>query len=149
MFHYFLQGIISEEDIESHSFDEINSNPATEPSQVSAEFRMLINEMKDFKREFDDCVARDAHDLSSFWLRKSKKPVLAVLLVRAGGGLKLFRGTNMEVSMPTGSLCAERNVIGSALAADVTLRRENLVAVAVLSASLDSKEERKQQQQLV
>jgi hypothetical protein len=39
--------------------------------------------------------------------------------------------------MPTGSLCAERNVIGSALAADLTLRREDIRYVAVLSLSLE------------
>jgi hypothetical protein len=39
--------------------------------------------------------------------------------------------------MPTGSLCAERNVIGSALAADLTLRREDIQCVAVLSLSLE------------
>jgi cytidine deaminase len=42
-----------------------------------------------------------------------------------------------QVSMPTGSLCAERNVIGSALAADLTLRREDIRYVAVLSLSLE------------
>lgn len=36
--------------------------------------------------------------------------------------------------MPTGSLCAERNVIGSALAADLSLRRQDLKFVAVFSA---------------
>ena len=40
----------------------------------------------------------------------------------------------MEVSMPTGSLCAERNVIGSAFADDVTLRRRDLKLIAVYSA---------------
>jgi hypothetical protein len=39
----------------------------------------------------------------------------------------------MEVSMPTGSLCAERNVIGSALADDVTLLRKDIKIVAVYS----------------
>ena len=35
--------------------------------------------------------------------------------------------------MPTGSLCAERNVIGSALAADVTLMRKDIKVIAVYS----------------
>lgn len=40
--------------------------------------------------------ARD--DLAAFWLRKTKKPVLAVLLVQKRGGQpQLYRGTNMEV----------------------------------------------------
>ena len=43
-----------------------------------------------------------------------------------------------KVSMPTGSLCAERNVIGSALAADLTLRRQDIKIIAVLSLSLES-----------
>ena len=73
-------------------------------------------------------------DLSSFWLRKTKKPVLAVLLVQKPGQIpKLYRGTNMEVSMPTGSLCAERNVIGSALADDLSLRRQDLKVIVVYS----------------
>ncbi len=38
--------------------------------------------------------------------------------------------------MPTGSLCAERNVIGSALADDVTLTRKDLKIIAVYSASI-------------
>jgi hypothetical protein len=50
----------------------------------------------------------------------------------------------MEVSMPTGSLCAERNVIGSALADDLTLRRQDLKMVAVYSASLSVKPKIKQ-----
>lgn len=39
----------------------------------------------------------------------------------------------MEVSMPTGSLCAERNVIGSALADRPDLKREDLKLIAVLA----------------
>ena len=89
-----------------------------------------------FKEEFE-LIRNDSSiktDLSSFWLRKTKKPVLAVLLVQKPGGRpKLYRGTNMEVSMPTGSLCAERNVIGSALADDLTLKREDLKVIAVYS----------------
>ena len=134
------QGLVSEDDIEYHSFEEIATTPAIESSQAPAEFQGLVDEMKRFKSEFDAVkeLPDSQHDLGSFWLRKTKKPVLAVLLVRRKDGtLKLYRGTNMEVSMPTGSLCAERNVIGSALADDITLKRENLVAVAVLSASLE------------
>ena len=67
--------------------------------------------MCSFKTAFNEVkyLPDGSHDLSTFWLRKTKKPVLAVLLVRRrDGSLKLYRGTNMEVSMPTGSLCAER-----------------------------------------
>ena len=77
----------------------------------------------------------DKHDLYQFWLRKSRKPVLSVLLVQSPTMKEpqLFRGTNMEVSMPTGSLCAERNVIGSALSANPHLQRQDLKLIAVLA----------------
>jgi len=44
-----------------------------------------------------------------------------------------FRGVNLEVSMPTGSLCAERNCIGTALAYDPHLARCDIKLIAVLS----------------
>ena len=43
------------------------------------------------------------------------------------------RGINCEVSMPTGSLCAERNCISQALSRDLSLRRTDLAAIAILS----------------
>jgi hypothetical protein len=94
--------------------------------------------MAKFREEFTNILSNpnQEHDLANFWLRKTKKPVLAVLLVEKNGVVKLYRGTNMEVSMPTGSLCAERNVIGSALADDVTLMRENIKMIAVYSVNL-------------
>jgi cytidine deaminase len=49
------------------------------------------------------------------------------------GRLCSIRGLNLEVSLPTGSLCAERNAIGSALVRFPQLKREDLQAVSVLS----------------
>jgi A distinct subfamily of CDD/CDA-like deaminases len=113
--------------------------------QTDTRVRLAVAEIIRFKEEFE-FIRNDSTietDLSSFWLRKTKKPVLAVLVVqKPGQGPKLYRGTNMEVSMPTGSLCAERNVIGSALADDLTLRRQDLKVIAVYSVG--SLEETKQ-----
>lgn len=50
-----------------------------------------------------------------FWHRKSGKPVLSVVVCAGrGGGLVAHRGMNTEVSLPAGSLCAERAAIGRA-----------------------------------
>ena len=87
-------------------------------------------------RDSIERVASDAQsELATFWLRKTSKPVLAVLVAQKGASGKrtFYRGLNLEVSMPTGSLCAERNAIGNALAADPTLTRQDLRLVAVLS----------------
>jgi hypothetical protein len=127
---------VCEDDIECLSFEEIETEPAVKIDQTDKRVRLAVAEIIRFKEEFE-FIRNDSTietDLSSFWLRKTKKPVLAVLVVqKPGQGPKLYRGTNMEVSMPTGSLCAERNVIGSALADDLTLRRQDLKVIAVYS----------------
>lgn len=120
---------VCDDDMECLSFEEISTEPAQTIDQTDPSVRLAVAEMIRFKEEFE-FIRNDPSietDLASFWLRKTKKPVLAVLLVQKPGQKpKLYRGTNMEVSMPTGSLCAERNVIGSALADDLTLRRQDL-----------------------
>ena len=105
----------------------------------------LVREMKAHRRAFAGAAKRGAHELTSFWLRKTRKPVLAVLCaVKAASAAKprhslaaddfeFHRGVNLEVSMPTGSLCSERNAIGNALAANPGLTRKDMFGIAVLS----------------
>jgi len=129
------------DDIDCHTYQEISTIPAIKlDDTTNPTVRLVAEEMVRFKKEFErvQSLPEDQHDVSTFWLRKTRKPVLGVLLVqKPGKPPKLYRGTNMEVSMPTGSLCAERNVIGSALADDLALRRRDIRCVAVLSMSLD------------
>lgn len=128
---------ICDDDIEIHSFESMETVPAMEVSRTNSKVQMVVNEMKKFRNFFIENLQNKESDIFKFWLRKTKKPVLAVLLVNIPGkGLLLYRGTNMEVSMPTGSLCAERNVIGTALATHPSLRREDLIMVAVLAVPL-------------
>ena len=128
---------ICDDDIEIHSFESMETVPAMEVSRTNAKVQMVVNEMKKFRNFFIENLQNKDSDIFKFWLRKTKKPVLAVLLIDIPGeGLMLYRGTNMEVSMPTGSLCAERNVIGTALATHPNLRREDLLMVAVLAVPL-------------
>jgi cytidine deaminase len=129
---------IVDDDIEMHSFEEMETVPAMEASGVEdSDTQLVIQEMKAFRQEFLGLL-EGRNDIKQFWLRKTKKPVLAVLLVKSPNSAKpiLYRGTNMEVSMPTGSLCAERNVIGTALASNPGLKREDLKMVAVLAVPL-------------
>ncbi len=125
------------EDVELHSFEDIDTAPPVPLSHADARAQLVAQEMLRFKEEVVANYRQGlCGDLSTFWLRKTKKPVLAVLLVQKEGQPPiLYRGCNMEVSMPTGSLCAERNAIGTALAADLTLKRRELKLVAVLSLS--------------
>jgi len=124
-----------------HDFEDMETVPATEVEKTSSNVQMVVAEMKHFRQFYLETVREGRNDIRQFWLRKTKKPVLAVLLVeQPGGGLVMYRGTNMEVSMPTGSLCAERNVIGSALATNPGLKREDLRLVAVLAVPLPNEE---------
>ena len=163
---------ITSDDIEVHSFEEMETVPAIEIDRASDRVQMVTQEILKFKSQYVEEIMNDKNDISKFWLRKTKKPVLAVLAVNDSetGKVLLYRGTNMEVkkkesimfdcsinikelrfnlydfspsfyyiqvSMPTGSLCAERNVIGSALAMNPSLKRDDLIMVAVLAIPLE------------
>jgi len=153
---FWHESKICDDDIEVHSFEDMETVPAMEVNQTNEKVQLVVEEMKKFHAHFLEALKEDEeeglsidgggvskNDIRQFWLRKTKKPVLAVLLVEkqydVNGGVGkpiLYRGTNMEVSMPTGSLCAERNVIGTALASDPSLKREDLKMVAVLAVPL-------------
>jgi cytidine deaminase len=115
--------------------------PPTLVSETDAWTKLLVKEMIAHKDEFER--VRDTkekyNELDTFWLRKSKQPVLSVLMVKKKNKApKFFRGINVEVSMPTGSLCSERNAIGSALSSDPSLCRKDLRMIAVLALGLEA-----------
>jgi len=137
---FWYETKICDDDVVHLSFEDMETVPAMEVGKTSSSVQMVVKEMKIFRQHFLKAMEEGRNDIDSFWLRKSKKPVLAVLLVDLPqeGGLMVYRGMNMEVSMPTGSLCAERNVIGTALASNPGLLREHLKMVAVLAVPLQS-----------
>lgn len=142
---------IVQDDLEVHSFEDMETVPAVDGTLAQDDVKLVVEEMKEFRNDFLESLQKD-NDIAQFWLRKSRKPVLAVLLVsnhKQNGKPLLYRGTNMEVSMPTGSLCAERNVIGTALASNPGLKREDLKMVAVLAVPLELVQQQQQQQQEV
>ena len=130
-------------DIEYLPFNELETYPSKPVSTLKdAMLIQIVNEMKEWKLEFDNCFKNPQNELTQFWVRKSFQLVLVIVAVIKNGHPKpkFFRGCNMEVSMPTGSLCAERNAIGSALANDLTIRREEFKMVAVFGMKgLDQK----------
>ncbi|CAK8990828.1 Uncharacterized WD repeat-containing protein all2124, partial [Durusdinium trenchii] len=124
-------------DLFFQTFETMETKPPVPFGQLDRSARMLVTEMRSYKEQFEK--AREQHaidEMSTFWLRKSRKCVLSVLMVNGPTGPRFFRGMNLEVSMPTGSLCSERNVIGTALASDPTIKRCDFVMIAVLSMTL-------------
>ena len=162
---FWHESKIVDDDLEVYAFEAMETSPAVDIQNLTdQELQLVVDEMLKFKDEMLDTLKNGHGDIKKFWLRKTHKPVLAVLLVQnpsdPNGPPILYRGTlmsnnigvdqvkcpyishssasplsgtNMEVSMPTGSLCAERNVIGTALAANPNLKREHLKMVAVLA----------------
>ena len=125
-----------EDDAEHLEFEQMETYPAQPvPHMRDAAVLAIIEQIRRFKHDFTEAAVRDEQsEMSRFWLRKTRQPVLAVLAVQKPQDAQptYFRGANVEVSMPTGSLCAERNAVGTAIANDPSLRREHFKMVAVL-----------------
>ncbi|RYG65075.1 hypothetical protein EON64_12695, partial [archaeon] len=94
---------VCEEDIEWHGFDEIATNPALSLGDIDdPQLTMVLQEMDKFREAVQRDASAEQSDLLRFWLRKTKKPVLAVLLVqKPNQPPSLYRGSNMEVSAPS------------------------------------------------
>ena len=135
---YWHESRLLQTDLHFETFETVEARPAKSLNKLDPLTTGLVREMIQYKRQFEDCVMKDSHEIKGFWLRKTRKPVLSVLLVQKPNQDKptYFRGMNVEVSMPTGSLCSERNVIGTALASDPSLQRTDLRMIAVLSMSV-------------
>jgi hypothetical protein len=105
---FWHESKIVDSDIEVHSFEDMETLPALSTDQLQDKpvIMQVVDEIKAFSKEMAKVLSDGDHDIRKFWLRKTQKPVLAVLAVQLDSGrIKLYRGTNMEVSMPTGSLC--------------------------------------------
>eukprot|EP01084_Bolivina_argentea_P178227 308094_1 len=126
-------------DFEALKFNQMETYPAIPLKDIFDEnIVAMVNEMRKWKHEFIQSAVMNAQsEMSRFWLRKTHQPVLAILSVQKPNEKqpKYYRGINVEVSMPTGSLCAERNAIGTAIAADPSLRRQHFQYMAVLFMS--------------
>lgn len=91
---------VCEDDIEIHSFQEISTDPPIALSSLDKFdplVKRVVDEMIKFKDFFMNSMRNDFdnNDLTSFWLRKTKKPVLSVLLTRkdASSEYEIFRGS--------------------------------------------------------
>ena len=139
-----------EYDVEYQNFEKLEMAPPIRLSDCGDDgVKETVARLVAFKQQFE--AKRDSGDyneLPTFWMRKSKKPVLSVVMAESRrGGRRWYRGINMEVSMPTGSLCSERSAIGSALSDDVGLCRKDIKVIAVLALPLERKGEKDKEEE--
>jgi cytidine deaminase len=239
---------LREKGVAVYPFETVDMHQAMRPCDLNSEDALMVERMRAYAARFTRSLASGVSDLATFWIRKSKKPVLAVLLVTdpdtdgdalpqlpnrvlrdagsralpgpaaagpavvcdhsgddrcgddngcasedaaegaaedaagtdgrqqglkrrrsgSGGGrdhnnntdaaaapadparrvpaaeparldgMRVFYGINVEVSLPTGSLCAERNAISNALAALPNLHRRHFRRIAIFGPSMGS-----------
>ena len=128
-------------DVEYHPFETTELSPAMSLGELAKARQFdgkaaaaVAAAMAEHRADFERHLSDPKSEIMDFWLRKTGKPVLSILYVQPPGKEpRIIRSINVEVSMPTGSLCAERNAIGTALASDLSLRREDMKMIGVLS----------------
>lgn len=91
----------------------------------------LTRQMQEYLEWYDRCGAEP------FFHRKSQRVVLALLHVKVDGESHYVRGINSEVSLPTGTICAERAAIVKARTDLPGIRREHMKGIAVLEVPAD------------
>ena len=133
-----LNEIKLNDDVEYIPFNDMERYPAMKVNELNDNSLIqIVNEMKKWRNEYlSNGINNKNSEIYNFWLRKSHQPVLAVLMIEkhdSNKRFKFFRGCNMEVSMPTGSLCAERNAVGTALSCDPSIKRNEFKMIAVLA----------------
>ena len=97
-------------------------------NQINKDGQQLIKNLQSYVKKYNNSY----HSVDPFWTRKSDQQVLAALLVSVNGKSDVIRGRNMEVSLPTGSLCAERAAISAALGKYSKIKRDQMKAIAVV-----------------
>ena len=126
-------------EVEHINQQQLKQSPAVSIEHIDSTVQLFaIRKMQEWRDYFTQTkqIREQDKESPSFFFRKGKQEVLSLVVVRVEGeGKKLiaFRGVNLEVSLPTGSLCAERNAIGSALIHNPNLKRENILCIAILS----------------
>ena len=147
-----LQPLQSTPDAPTHEYTPIESSMEAvsdwvrvEDAHLDEHSRLAVEELRRWRAEYLEQKPKRPKELQSlypeacFFHRKGLKEVLCVVVVRGRKGaedpgeLVAVRGINLEVSLPTGTLCAERNAIGTALCMFPNLQRRDIYAVAVLS----------------
>ena len=85
----------------------METSPAVDVQNLTdQELQLVVDEMLKFKDEMLDTLKNGHGDIKKFWLRKTHKPVLAVLLVQnpsdPNGPPILYRGTLMSNNIGMG-----------------------------------------------
>lgn len=103
---------------------------ATSSIVHSEDVYLLIQEMRAYLQWYKKNGAEP------FFHRKSGRVVLSLLHVEHKGKAEFVRGINCEVSLPTGSICAERAAIANARTSFPSMIRKQMKGIAVLEVPL-------------
>eukprot|EP01084_Bolivina_argentea_P102144 183039_1 len=113
--------------VKFHKFETIVREREIESIPVDDPVTSLVQEMKQFVDEFNT-----SDNMEEFFTRKSEQNVLSVVQCFRNDEYLYFRGRNIEVSLPSGTLCAERSAIGNATSNNLDLHRKHFKRIAVI-----------------
>ena len=94
----------------------------------------LISEVRQFTAEFNN----KKENMDSFFNRKSLQYTLSVVQCCHNDEWLYYKGINHEVSLPSGTLCAERLAIGNARSNNLELHRKDFKRIAVIDPTGDN-----------
>jgi uncharacterized Zn finger protein len=78
--------------VEFHTFEEIATEPAMKLEVIQDQLVLkAVEEITKFEAEFHEVVSSKDNDIKSFWLRKTMKAVLAILIVEKNGEIFAYR----------------------------------------------------------
>ena len=97
--------------------------------------KLTLIKLKEYSKDIQSStISKD-----TYWIRKSKKVVIAMVCININGEIKYVPGINIEVSIATGSICAERNSISSAFSLYPNLKKKDVLAIAIGSFDLEDR----------
>ena len=99
-------------------------------------FQKTLDELIEYSKEVGESEINE----KTYWIRKSKKLIIAVLCINWNNKLQFIRGINIEVSLPAGSLCAERNAISSCFTTYLNVKPDHLLCMSVAEFDLEKKQ---------
>ena len=125
-----------ENNFKYYSFTEFETMPAISINAVSKDISILTDNILSYKKYILEQLSENENEIKQFWLRKTKKMVIAVLMCKKNNICYHTKGINLEVSMPTGSLCAERNAISTMLSNNPSITRKDFKMIGILSVNI-------------
>ena len=98
--------------------------------------KKTLDQLQEYSKQV---IAKSNIDENTYWIRKSKKLVLAMVAIKHQNEWHYLPGNNIEVSIAAGTICAERNAIGACFTKYPNIKKKDIICMAVARFDLKEK----------